>query len=435
MSTIQSLPAVLRRPRSSGMIARLARALVHQRLAGIRDGQLAVEDSGGVRRFGEASDLPCASLRVLDPGFYARVALSGSLGFAESFLRGEWTTDDLTNLLSVFARNLSRHGGGRWASAAFARPLARLGHALSANSRRGSRKNIHAHYDLGNAFYALFLDDTMTYSCAVFPERASSLREASVRKLDLVCRKLGLAPGQRVLEIGTGWGSFAIHAAKHYGCHVTTTTISDAQHQLALERIRAEGLTDRIEVLTTDYRDLEGSFDRLVSIEMIEAVGHENLPAYFRACADRLRSDGAMLLQAITMPDRDYDDYLTSADYIQCYVFPGSSLPSLGAITSAVARTDLRIDHLESIGRHYGETLRRWRASFTARLPEIKALGFDDRFVRLWTYYLCYCEAGFEEGYVDDLQLVLAKPAWRGAPIASESANRDLASALSGARA
>jgi cyclopropane-fatty-acyl-phospholipid synthase len=391
----------------------LARAAVHRRLAAMRGGQLVVEDFAGTRHLGAASDLPPASFRVHDPRFYRRVALAGSLGFAESYLRGEWTTDDLTHLLRVFARELARHQGGRWTHAALARPLARLAHALRANSRRGSRRNIRAHYDLGNAFYALFLDETMTYSCAIFPEPGSSLRDASAHKLDLVCRKLGLGPNHRVLEIGTGWGSFAIHAARTYGCRVTTTTISEAQRRMALERIRAAGLSDRVEVLGADYRDLSGTFDRLVSIEMIEAVGHANLPAYFRACADRLRPDGAMLLQAITMPDRDYEEYLAAADFIQRYVFPGSSLPSLGSIASAVAGTDLRVDHVESIGRHYGETLRRWRAAFAARLPEVRALGFDERFVRLWTYYLCYCEAGFEENYVDDLQIVLAKPAWK----------------------
>jgi cyclopropane-fatty-acyl-phospholipid synthase len=435
MSAAGSIPTVLRQPRAPGVAAGLARALVHQRLAAIHHGQLSVEDFRGTRRFGAGSDLPPASLRVLDPRFYRRVALSGSLGFAESYLRGEWTADDLTGLLRVFARNVTRRGGGRWAHAALARPLARLGHALRANSRRGSRRNIEAHYDLGNAFYALFLDETMTYSCGIFPDPPGTLREASVRKLDLVCRKLGLGPNHRVLEIGTGWGSFALHAARTCGCRVTTTTISPAQRQMALERVRAAGLSDRIEVLGTDYRDLSGTFDRLVSIEMIEAVGHANLPAYFRACADRLRPDGAMLLQAITMPDRDYQEYLASADFIQRHVFPGSSLPSLGSIAGAVARTDLRIDHVESIGRHYGETLRRWRAAFTDRLPEVRTLGFDERFVRLWTYYLCYCEAGFEENYVDDLQIVLAKPAWKAPSALPGPADPLSDSVHSGARA
>ncbi len=416
MSVTHSQPAIHPRRRGPGIIAPLARAAVHQRLARMRGAQLWVEDFAGTRLLGVASDLPPASLRVLDSGFYARVAMAGSLGFAESYLRGEWTTDDLTLLLRVLARNVARHEGGRWTHAALARPVARVAHALRANSRRGSRRNIEAHYDLGNAFYSLFLDETMTYSCAMFPRPESTLREASIHKLDTVCRKLGLVPGHRVLEIGTGWGSFAVHAATHYGCRVTTTTISPAQRQLALERVRAAGLSSRVEVLGADYRDLAGTFDRLVSIEMIEAVGHVNLPVYVRACAERLRPEGAMLLQAITIPDRDYPGYLASADFIQRHVFPGGSLPSLGAITKAIEQTDLRIDHVESIGRHYGETLRRWRAAFNERLAEVRALGFDERFIRLWNYYLSYCEAGFEEDCVDGMQIVLARPQWSAQP-------------------
>jgi len=395
-------------------VDRLFRAMVQRRLDALREGQLTVQDFGGTRTFGAASDLPPATLEVCDAAFYRRVATGGSLGFAESYLRGEWRTPDLTALLRVFARNVARHGGGRWTHAALLRPLARLAHALRRNTRRGSRRNIRDHYDLGNDFYSLFLDETMTYSCAVFATPDEPLADASRRKLELACRRLGLRPGHRLLEIGTGWGSLAFHAARHYGCHVTTTTISDAQHAHVSARIRAEGLGDRIEVLSADYRDLRGTFDRIVSIEMIEAVGHEHLPTYFGACAARLRPDGAMFLQAITIPDRDYPAYLASVDYIQRYVFPGSGLPSLGAITRAVGEhTDLRIHSLESIGPHYAETLRRWRTAFTARLADVRAMGFDERFIRLWTYYLCYCEAGFEEGYVDDVQVVLARPGWR----------------------
>jgi len=414
MSVSSTPAAVVRSRRAVPWTARLARSLVHARLAKLREGSLAIDDFAGRAGFGAPGADLRASLRVVDPAFYPRVAGAGSLGFADAWLRGEWTTEDLTAVLRVFARDVARSGSGHWTHAALARPLTRLGHWLRRNTRAGSRRNIRAHYDLGNDLYALFLDDTMTYSCGIFADPATTLREASIAKLDLACRKLGLAPGMRVLEIGTGWGSFALHAATRYGCHVTTTTISPAQRALALERVRAAGLADRIEVLALDYRDLSGTFDRVVSIEMIEAVGHENLGAYFRACAERLEADGAMLLQAITIPDRDYEAYRSSVDFIQRDVFPGSALPSLGAITGATARhTDLRLAHVESIGLHYAETLRRWRAAFNARLPEVRALGFDERFIRLWNYYLCYCEAGFEECYVDDLQIVLAKPAWR----------------------
>ncbi len=415
-SLVRSLDAV--RLPAPALTDRLARALVHRRLDTLREGRIVVEDFGGTRAFGAASDHAPAAIEVCDPRFYRRVAMGGSLGFAESYLRGEWRTPDLTAVLRVFARDIARHGGGGWTPAALQRPLARLAHALRRNTRRGSRRNIREHYDLGNDFYALFLDETMTYSCAMFAAPDEPLADASRRKLDAACRKLGLRPGHRVLEIGSGWGSLASHAARHYGCHVTTTTISEAQHAHVTERVRAEGLGDRITVLAADYRDLTGEYDRLVSIEMIEAVGHDHLPAYFRACAARLRPDGAMLLQAITIPDRDEAAYLGGVDYIQRYVFPGSALPSLGAIIRVSAtHTDLRIHAVESIGPHYAETLRRWRAAFESRQREVRALGFDERFLRLWTYYLCYCEAGFEERYVDDLQIVLARPGWRGAGV------------------
>ncbi len=420
-TTSPSLDATRRM--AASMTDRVARAMVHRRLDALRDGRLVVQDFGGSRTFGDDSDLTPAMLEVRDAAFYWRVATGGSLGFAESYLRGEWRTPDLTAVLRVFARNVARHDGGRWTHAALQRPLARLAHALRRNTRRGSRRNIRDHYDLGNDFYALFLDETMTYSCAVFAAPAEPLAAASRRKLDLACRKLGLRPGHRLLEIGSGWGSLAFHAARHYGCHVTTTTISEAQYAHLTARVQAGGLGDRVQVLAADYRDLRGTFDRLVSIEMIEAVGHEHLPDYFRSCGQRLRHDGAMLLQAITIPDRDYRSYLDSVDYIQRYVFPGSALPSLGAIARAVGdHTDLCIHGLESIGRHYAETLRRWRAAFTSRVADVRALGFDERFVRLWTYYLCYCEAGFEEGYVDDLQIVLARPGWRPAGMAEANA-------------
>ena len=318
-------------------------------------------------------------------------------------------------MLGFFARHVAREGGGRWSSSRAANALARWAHRARANTRRGSRRNIREHYDLGNDFYALFLDDTLTYSCGVFEHPGATMREASIAKLDRICRKLELAGGQRVLEIGTGWGGFALHAAGRYGCHVTTTTISEAQRTEAGRRFAAAGLADRIHLLGVDYRDLGGAYDRVVSIEMIEAVGGANLPAFFAKCAALLKEDGAMAVQAITMPDRDWASYLRAPDFIQRYVFPGSCVPSLGAMLAAAGRTDLRVVDVESLGPHYAETLRRWRARFLSRLDEVRAQGRSERFLRLWDYYLSYCEAGFEERYVDDLQLVWGRPAWRGA--------------------
>ena len=391
----------------------LSRALLLKSLEGIRDGHLELHlPGGGMRSFGDPGSDLHAVARICDESAFRRFAFGGDIAFGETYAEGLWTSPDLPAVTRLAARNMAAFDAGGRLTATLDRWLERGRHLLRRNSVEGSRENIRFHYDLGTDFYSLFLDPTLTYSCALFDRPGSTLADAQVAKFDRIARKLELSPGDRLLEIGSGWGSFAIHAATQYGCRVTTTTISEAQRQMALERVRAAGLSDRIEVLGTDYRDLSGTFDRLVSIEMIEAVGHANLPAYFQACADRLRPDGAMLLQAITMPDRDYQDYLESVDYIQRYVFPGSSLPSLGAITRAVARTDLRVDHVESISHHYGETLRRWRRAFTTRLAEVRALGFDERFVRLWTYYLCYCEAGFEERYVDNLQIVLARPGW-----------------------
>ncbi|MDZ7747607.1 MAG: cyclopropane-fatty-acyl-phospholipid synthase family protein [Halofilum sp. (in: g-proteobacteria)] len=304
-------------------------------------------------------------------------------------------------------------GGARPASA-----LHRAWYRARANTPLGSRRNIRAHYDLGNDLFRLFLDESMTYSAGVFERPGATLEQAQAAKLDRICRKLGLHAGHRVLEIGTGWGSFALHAARHYGCHVTTTTISDEQHALAAERVRAAGLGERVTLLQSDYRDLEGEYDRLVSIEMIEAVGHEYLETFFGCCAERLAPDGRMLLQVITTGERDYERYRRSVDFIQRYVFPGSLCPSLGALVGAIGRgSDLRITHLEDLAGDYVETLRHWRARFHARADEVRALGYPERFLRLWDYYLQYCEAGFAERHIGDLQLVLERRDCRAAPI------------------
>ncbi len=257
----------------------------------------------------------------------------------------------------------------------------------------------------------------MAYSCGVFPRRESTLEEASVAKFDRICRKLGLSPGMELLEIGTGWGGFAIHAAREYSCRVTTTTISARQHDLAAERIRESGLEGRITLLGQDYRDLRGSFDRLVSIEMIEAVGDRHLPAFFRVCGERLKADGMALIQAITVPDRIYDRYVKTPDFISRHIFPGGCCPSLGAMARAAAsETDLRLTGLEDLTPHYARTLREWRAAFRANLPAVRALGYDERFVRMWDYYLAYCEGGFAEQYSGLLQLLYAKPDCRIGP-------------------
>jgi cyclopropane-fatty-acyl-phospholipid synthase len=286
---------------------------------------------------------------------------------------------------------------------------------MNRNSRDGSRRNIAAHYDLGNALFELFLDPTMAYSCALFESADATLEQASIAKFDAVCRKLDLRPTDHLLEIGTGWGGLAIHAARHYGCKVTTTTISRQQHAMAAERIAAAGLSDRIELRLDDYRDLQGQYDKLVSIEMIEAVGHQYLASYLAKCASLLKPDGAFLLQAITLQDQIYEDALERVDFIQRYVFPGSFIPSITAITcAATTATDLKVARLEDIGPHYARTLHLWRENFFANIAQVRELGYPEEFIRLWDYYLCYCEGGFEERQLGDVHMLLVKPDWRG---------------------
>jgi cyclopropane-fatty-acyl-phospholipid synthase len=360
---------------------------------------------------GTSGDTLRVTITANDPGMFRAVALGGSVGVADAYIEGLWDASDLTTLVRIFVRNrelLDRMETG----------FARLGgmilkglHQLRRNSRGGSRRNIAAHYDLGNDLFQLFLDDNLMYSCAVFADESEPLEVASRRKLDRVCRKLDLKPGQRVIEIGTGWGGFALHAAKHYGCHVTTTTISGQQHELAAQRIAAAGLGDRITLLQRDYRDLEGRYDRLVSIEMIEAIGHQFLDTYFAKCSDLLAPDGMALIQAITIEDHRYRQALRNVDFIQRFIFPGSFIPSISAMLDAAGRRgDLKLFHLEDIGPSYAITLRKWRERFNASLARVRELGYPERFVRMWNFYLAYCEGGFLERSIGDVQMLLVKP-------------------------
>lgn len=385
-------------------------------LASLSSGSLTLREGARSYEFGGQSRPEIsATVDVRSPNLYRRVALGGALGAAESYLRGEWTTEDLPATLRVFAANLDMINQ-------LDGPLTRainlpstLAHRLRRNSRRGSQRNIRDHYDLGNELFALFLDDTMTYSCGVFQKPDATMQEASLAKLDLVCRKLQLTPAHHVLEIGSGWGSFAIHAARTYGCHVTTTTISQAQFEVASARVRDAGLADRVTVLLSDYRDLTGQYDALVSIEMIEAVGAQFLDQYFATCNRLLAPHGQMLLQGIIMPEHRYRPYLGSADFIQRYVFPGSALTSIGAIAQAIGKsTDLNVTHIEDLSPHYARTLQRWREQFLGRLDDVRALGgYDTRFIRLWDYYLAYCEAGFTERLTGVVQVLLSKSSCR----------------------
>jgi cyclopropane-fatty-acyl-phospholipid synthase len=401
-------------------VQRIAARLVRARLAALREGDLTLAELGDAASFGQVAD-PAglrASVRVHDPRFWTTVALGGSAGAGAAYMKGYWSTDDLTTVLRLMLRNraaLEQIDGGL---ARLLAPVNRLRHWLRRNSVTGARRNIEAHYDLGNDFFALMLDPTLMYSCALFERADMTLEEAQYARLQRLCAKLRLTPDDHLLEIGTGWGSFAIYAAQHYGCRVTTTTISARQYACAHERIQAAGLGDRITLLKKDYRELDGQFDKLVSIEMIEAVGAGFYDEYFARCARLLKDDGVMLLQAITIADQRYEEARRSVDFIQKFIFPGSTIPSVTAMLASMTRaSDLRLTHLEDIGAHYVTTLSRWRRNFLQRLPDVIGLGYSQSFARLWEFYLCYCEAGFAERALGDVQMLLTKPGNRHQPL------------------
>lgn len=398
----------------------LFRRLVLARLQTLREGRLVIDEGNQTVTLGAAS--PDASLtatvRVHDLRFYRHLLLGGSLGAAEAYLRHYWDADDLTALVRLFVRNRAVLDGVEGGLASFSVPWAQLVHWLHRNTLGGSRKNISAHYDLGNDFFELFLDESLMYSCAIFDSPETSLEVASRAKIDRICRKLQLASDDHLLEIGTGWGGFALHAASQYGCRITTTTLSQQQYTLARQRVQAAGLGERITVLRQDYRELSGRFDKLVSIEMIEAVGHQYLDDYFAVCSRLLKPDGMMLLQAITIADQYYERAKGSVDFIKHYVFPGSCIPSVSAIMAALARaSDLSLFHLEDIGAHYVTTLQGWRERFHRNRPRIQALGYSERLLRTWDFYFGYCEGGFAERFLGDVQMLLVKPLCRREPL------------------
>lgn len=398
------------------MLDRVARRLVLSRLEGLENGRIVITEQDEQWSFGQLTeDFPLgAHLHVKNPTFYSDIAFGGSIGAGEAYINGYWSSGELGELLRILIRNrdvLEKVDSGL---ALLGRPLQKLLHALNRNTRKGSRKNIAAHYDLGNDFYSLWLDPKMMYSSAYFETGETPLEDAAVEKLDRICRKLELSAGDSVMEIGTGWGGFAIHAATHYGCHVTTTTISRQQHDYAKKAIADAGLEDRITLLFKDYRDLEGRFDKLVSIEMIEAVGHEYHDVFFRKCCDLLKPDGQMLLQAITIADQRYDEYKKGVDFIKRYIFPGGCLTSVTDLSRTMtAHTDMRVIHLEDIGPHYATTLRHWHDRFFARLDEVRELGYSDAFLRMWQFYLVYCESAFIERVIGDVQMLIMRPGAR----------------------
>jgi len=408
------------RIRSAGFLTRLARKAVLAKLQSLRHGELVVRDDGETYRFGARSEVCSLSSRidVHDQRFYSEIAFGGSVGAGDAYMAGWWTCTDLTALIRIFCVNRDLLNTVDSGLARLSEPILKLFHRLNRNTREGSSRNISAHYDLGNDFYQLFLDDTMTYSAAIYEEDWFTPEQASRAKLDRICRKLRLEPIDHLLEIGTGWGSLALHAAQNYGCRVTTTTISREQFELARERIDQAGLADRVTLLFEDYRDLKGQYTKLASIEMIEAVGWQFYDTFFRQCANVLTPDGVAVLQAITIRDQEYERAKRSVDFIQRRIFPGSCIPSITALCESATRaSDLKLYHLEDFTPHYARTLREWRERFFANVDKVRALGYPEEFIRMWDYYLCYCEGGFLERNIASVQLAFAKPLCRTAPL------------------
>jgi len=401
-------------------IDRLSRRLFFALMKDFKIGKLILIEKNQQVRFGQSSKGVYfqATIHVHHPRFYTSTVFGGSIGSAEAYMAGLWSTSHLTDVIRLVILNRQMmekmDKGWSWLSD----PVHKLYHWFRRNTLKGSKENIVAHYDLGNDFYRLFLDETLTYSCGIFEHENSTLEAASIAKYDRICRKLQLNPGDHVIEIGGGWGGFSIHAVKNYGCRVTTTTISDEQYVLAEKRIAASGLSHRIRLLRTDYRHLAGKFDKLVSIEMIEAVGHQYLNTFFQICSRLLKANGMMLLQAITIVDQVFDAHKRSVDFTKRYIFPGSCIPSIHAIMSSIARkTDLKLFHLEDITPHYVRTLAEWRKRFFDHIDDVRDMGFSDGFIRMWEYYLCYCEGGFAERYIGDVQMLLTKPMCRREPL------------------
>ena len=354
---------------------------------------------------------PQGTLRIHDNSFYRRVLTGGEIGFGEAYQDGICDSPDLVQLLMLALVNRRAVDMNRGVMRLLSKRSNLRLHRSRANTKEQSKDNIHAHYDIGNDFFNVFLDETLTYSSAVFAYEGQPLADAQANKYQRMCEFAGITAESRVLEIGSGWGGFAIHAAREFGCRVTTVTISQEQFDLASERIRAAGLSDRIDIRLMDYREVTGEFDSIVSIEMFEAVGAEFFETFFLKCAELLKPDGKLAMQVITVPDRNFEAQKRGVNWIQKYIFPGGVLPSLAAMEQANARTGLIIASADHVGKHYAVTLRQWRKTFWDRIEDVRALGYDDRFIKTWDYYLAACEAGFLSSNTDDVQIVFEKPA------------------------
>lgn len=410
-------PATTSEATANGLAARVLKRAVLRQLQQLRQGQLTLVVDGERLYFGQPGAALHGEIEVHHAALWSMVTANGSIGAGEAYVQGYWSSPDLTAVVRLFVANLGVLDGMERGLASLRRPLVKVLHWLNRNTRAGSQRNISAHYDLGNALFEQLLDPTMMYSAAMFRSPGDSLEQAQLNKLERICQKLDLKADDHLLEIGTGWGGMALYAATHYGCKVTTTTLSHEQFAHVQRRIEEQGLQDRITLLLQDYRDLTGRYDKLVSIEMVEAVGHRFIPTYFKQCAQLLKDDGLMLLQAITMRDQRYEQAKASVDFIQRHIFPGGALPSVSSMLDTISRdTDMNLHHMEDFGLHYARTLRLWHDNLRRSRHSLEALGYDDAFFRLWEFYLCYCEGGFLERSIGTAQLLLAKPDARPQP-------------------
>jgi len=397
----------------AGMLDKLGRRLVLKQLQRLEVGCVVLKEGEFEVTFGEAETTAelVARIEVIDSSFYSDLAFAGSIGAGEAYMRGSWKSEELVDLVRILLRNRQVLDGMETGTAWFKTAIQRGLHWINRNTREGARRNISAHYDLGNDFFALWLDESMMYSSAMFEHQDQSLADAQQNRLDVICRKLELCPEDHLVEIGTGWGGLAIYAAQMYGCRVTTTTISKQQYEMAWQRVQQAGLQERIELLLEDYRDLKGDYDKLVSIEMIEAIGSDQYDTYFSQCSRLLKPGGQMLIQAITIADDQYEYAQNNVDFIQRYIFPGSCLPSLAVMAATITKvSDMVVTNIEDIGQDYALTLRHWRSNFFEHIQEVKDLGYPKEFISMWDFYLCYCEGGFIEKAISDVQLVAHKP-------------------------
>lgn len=398
-----------------GFSQRWAKSLVCRQLQQIQTGSIVLHTDAELQFGLVKSDFPLSvDIFVEDEAFFNDIMFGGVVGAAEAYMAGSWRCSNLVDLVRILIRNRPVLEGMNGYSAGFIRTFRKLMHRYHLNTRQGSRRNIAAHYDLGNDFFQLFLDETMLYSCAYFEHPEASLNEASIAKLAMICHKLQLTPQDHVIEVGCGWGGFAEYAATHFGCRVTATTISRQQYDFAEQRIQAAGLSDRVSLLFQDYRDLTGTYDKLVSIEMVEAIGHQYYETYFAKCAQLLKPDGLALIQAITIADQQYEKARDDVDFIKRYIFPGSCIPSVTALIQAMTRSsDFNLLNMQEIGAHYAVTLQRWREAYLSQLDAVREQGYSEEFIRMWEFYLAYCEGAYRERAIGNAHLLFAKALYR----------------------